>query len=115
MVFRVDYVDAALLVHHQCPRIGELAGQPAGAAPHTFRDAGRGELLHSMIAALDDVQVALRSERQVIGVFQLPGAITFGTDSLHELPGLRANLNAVVARVGDVEQVVRSDGQGPDA
>src|SRR5579885_1724670 len=65
VVLRVNHVDPALLVHDQGPRVAGLPGLPAGAAPHTLRDAGRRELLHPVVAALDHVQVALRAERQV--------------------------------------------------
>src|SRR5207253_260434 len=59
MVLGVNYMKLAVAVHRQRPRLMEFSRLAAGAAPATQRLTMDRELLHAIVAALDDVHLAV--------------------------------------------------------
>src|SRR5437764_10977382 len=68
-----------------------------------------------MVPAFDYVQVPFQPERQIIRILQFAGTSSLCADDFDKFPGPLEDLDAVVARVGDVKQPVRPQCQCPNS
>src|SRR4051812_25038066 len=102
MVLGIDHVDPALAVHNQGPRARQAPRLSPGPSPDAERAALGRELLHPMVAVLHDVEIAFRSEREVVGIRHLARALARTAPVANQLALASKDLDAVVAGIRDI-------------
>src|SRR5262249_4110211 len=117
MVLAVQDVDAALAIHSQPPRVAQFPRLMPVAAPAAERLPLRRELLHAVVALLQDIQAGIRPgrKRQVIRIRQLPRFTPRRAPGANEFPVARENPNAVLAGVGAAPGAVGPQRPAPNA
>src|SRR5262245_33005673 len=107
----------AAAIDRQRPRTAELPRRAAGAAPDAERFALQLELLHPAVLQLHHVQGWCSATRtgDVVGIRQLAAFAARSAEAADEFAVGGEDLDAMVARVGDVEVAVGAERHGTDA
>src|SRR5437667_3762408 len=111
MIHRVGHVEIPFRVERDAPRIAELPGCRAGPAQNLHRLPMRVKNLDAAVAKLAHELKALSIHFHVVRITHLASARSRLAVCRQKLSVRRKYLNAMMARVGDVEPVPRIDAQ----
>src|SRR6266702_4418262 len=106
MIHRVGYVKISFRVEGDAPRIAELPGCRAGPAQNLHRLRLRVKNLDAAVAELAHKLKTLSIHFHVVGITHFASARSRPAECRQKLSVRRKYLNAMIARVGDVEPVL---------
>src|SRR5947207_2333871 len=111
MIHGVGDVQVPSRIEREAPRIAESSGRCAGFPEHFHRPMIAIEDLDAAVPELADKLVAFRVHFHVVGITQLALTGTRFAVSFDKFSVRRKNLDAMIARIGDVDTVLPIDAQ----